>query len=350
MQNRSTDLEIIDILSSLLRPVSISELTRIIKHQYGSSHYPNINRKLHEMKRHNIVYLLRIGGSLATTLNFENYETMNLLAAMEAHKEKEILKDSPIISDIILTIQIASKNFHFIHSGIIANPIENLNLNRIELLIILKPKKVDQSWRKEFDEGLEDEKKRLQELVIRLSKKNVIRIDYLLLQRKDFLQLIQSDEKNEVKEMMYRKLVFLEPNAFWTELKETFEKGYRYSELPTEGSYETNPIDITENDMVFNLARFGYMEFGSSVTRGNSYSIEYIITSILMNDDTRRIESIPILIEKNKGGIIVELLGFLCRKYNVLDKLLKTLDTSNWKDTSEYKQKFRLYYVNGSVE
>ena len=157
--------------------------------------------------------------------------------------------------------------------------------------------------------------------------------------------MLQSDESNQVKEMMLNKVVFLNSNTFWSDLKTIFENGYRIRDPQIENISETNPTDISEKDLIYNLARFGYREFGSTIVKGNNISIEYIIISILMIGNARRIDAIAILIAKNIGGINTELLGFLSRKYNVLNKLLKLLDTSDLKHMSELKEKFDLYKV-----
>ena len=44
------DLKIVDVLSTLNRPISIRKLTRIVKEFYGSGNYANIHKKIHEMQ------------------------------------------------------------------------------------------------------------------------------------------------------------------------------------------------------------------------------------------------------------------------------------------------------------
>jgi hypothetical protein len=107
---------------------------------------------------------------------------------------------------------------------------------------------------------------------------------------------------------------------------------------------ETNPIDITEKDMIYNLARFGYREFGTSVNKALDYSIEYIVTAILLKGDARRIEAIPVLFLKNVVAINSELLVFLCKKYNVMEKLLSLFSTDKVIKYS-IEEKLRLYDV-----
>ena len=71
------------------------------------------------------------------------------------------------------------------------------------------------------------------------------------------------------------------------------------------------------------MSRFGYKEFGSRIGQGKKICIEYIITSLLMQDDARRIAAIPIIIAKN--NVNSNVLIFLSQKFGVSGKLLGIL-------------------------
>jgi hypothetical protein len=83
---------------------------------------------------------------------------------------------------------------------------------------------------------------------------------------------------------------------------------------------ETRPSKISESDLIANLYRFGYKEFGSTIAESNRYCIEYIITALLLSDDARRIDAIPTILAKNEFSENV--LAFLSQKYRTTGKLL----------------------------
>ena len=125
---------------------------------------------------------------------------------------------------------------------------------------------------------------------------------------------------------MADKIVIFYPQSFWFMIKYFLDKGVRIQ-------VERNPMSLTkisEYDIVFNLARFGYKEMGTKIIQGTPIGIEYIITGILLKkDNVRRIESIPIIIAKNEKKINYVLLVFLVTKFKIkgtLYRVLKILD------------------------
>jgi hypothetical protein len=90
---------------------------------------------------------------------------------------------------------------------------------------------------------------------------------------------------------------------------------------------ETNPAKIPERDMIFNLSRLGYKEIGPESHQGEKISLEYIITSILITEDARRNDAIPMLMTKSRASY--NLLIFLSQKYHVSPKLLGLLIALN---------------------
>lgn len=171
-------------------------------------------------------------------------------------------------------------------------------------------------------------KKELGSLMHSLSSKHNTRIDFLVVSRKEFHILIQSEEINQLKQMLLNKIVVITPELFWMEMIDLYRNGIRINLNEQIDTYdgEFNPIKITENDLIYNLTRYGYKEFGTKVLQGHKISIEYIITSLLMSKDPRRIEAIPVIIMKNIGMINREILAFVVRKYNVLEMLIDILN------------------------
>ena len=120
--------------------------------------------------------------------------------------------------------------------------------------------------------------------------------------------------------MLHNKIAILHPQDFWLAIKNTTEQGVRTSSI----QHETSPAKISEEDLVFNLARFGYAEIGTTVKQGNLFCIEYVISSIMFHGDARRIDAIAVIIAKN-SRMSYDLLLFLARKYGFCGKILGML-------------------------
>jgi len=132
---------------------------------------------------------------------------------------------------------------------------------------------------------------------------------------------LKSPEKNPIKEMLSNKIALQLPQNFWTSIWNAYAHGIQ---IRFE-SEETNPFKISEANLAFNLTRFGYRELGPEIHQESDISIEYIIASILLKDDKRRIAAIPIILSKNKANY--RLLAFLSQKFGFAEKLLGLLIT-----------------------
>lgn len=191
-------------------------------------------------------------------------------------------------------------------------PQRNARLNRAEMLIHLR----------ESDDRktIEGTKLQIHEIIETLQRIHNIRIDYLTLEDKMFSGLLKSNETNTVREMLHDKIAISHPQDFWQAIKNATQKGTMiFAEQK-----ETNPARISQEDLVFNLARFGYTEIGPKIKQGRLFCIEYIIASIMFHDDARRVEAVPVIIAKNPK-ISYDLLLFLARKYKFEGKMLGIL-------------------------
>jgi small-conductance mechanosensitive channel len=130
----------------------------------------------------------------------------------------------------------------------------------------------------------------------KIQSKHNIKIDCLTLTEEEFLDLLGSEEANPLKEMSSNKIAFFSPEDFCITIKTALRKGIR---IKTEE--ETNPAKISEKDLVYNLNRFGYKEFGQKIEEGKKICIEYIITSILLQENAMRIQATPILLTKKQS-------------------------------------------------
>lgn len=326
-----TTFRILDILSrDLDSPISINEITNRIKELYGTSYYKNIYDKIQGLRKQNILTIFDIGNSSIIKLNFNNYLLTDILAEMELKKKQNFLGKRSGLQTIFLDMEKSFNSGGFAHIESISsiNPERNMKLNRMELLFIMSE---PLQWTKN---GLpEPEEKRrtiiqneiigIHSIMQTIQKIHSIKIDYLILKENELFESLKSENINPLKAMLSDKIVIYSPQSFWITIKIALIKG-----IQTRAERkEINPMKISEGDLVYNSNRFGYKEIGPKIKQGKNFCIEYIITSILLKNDARRIEAIPILLSKNK--INYNLLLFLCQKYDRLDKLFGLLTIMN---------------------
>ena len=303
-----TTFRILDVLSrDLNSPTSIYQLTNRIKKTHGTAYYKNIYDKIQDLKKQGILNLSEIGKASIITLNFSNYRLTDTLAEMELMKKQEFLKTRMEIQTIFIEIDKEFRGaFPSIESIAIIDPENNFKLNRMEFLFLLA----------NFDE--EQTIWSIHSIMQRLESRHNIKIDYLTMTEKEFLNSLESEESNPLKEMISSKIAFFSPQDFWIWIKTALIKGIRI-----ETKKETNPAKIMNQDLIYNLNRFGYKEMGLKIKSGKKICIEYIITSVLLQGGARRIDAIPALLLKNK--VNYSLLIFLCKKYKKAGKLLGLL-------------------------
>jgi len=297
---------------NLGRPLSINELTGKIEETYGGAYYANINEKIHDLTKEGIITLSKAGRSSLVSINFNNYLIIDLLAEMELRRKQDFLQGKQEMQMLMMDIGTQLHSFLLIKSISLINPERNSKLNKAELLIHL---------RKTERKKMEETKIGIHTIIDNLQKIHNIRIDYMLLEDKMFLNLLKSDEINPAREILSNKIVILNPQDFWIEIKKAGGEGIK---IIAEES-ETNPAKISEEDQVFNLARFGYTEFGPKIKQGKLICIEYIINAIMFQNDARRMDAIPVILAKNSDKTNYDLLLFLTRKYDFGGKILGIL-------------------------
>jgi hypothetical protein len=306
---------ILDILSrNIGKPLSINELTGKIENAYGGAYYANINEKIHDLTKEGIITLSKAGRSSLISINFNNYLIIDLLAEMELRRKQFFLQGKLEMQMLMMEIGTYLHSFLLIKSISLMNSERNAKLNKAELLIHLR--------RTERDK-VEESKIGIHAIIDNLQKIHNIRIDYMMLEDEMFLNLLKSDEINPAREMLSNKIVILNPQDFWIEIKKA--GGERIKIIAEES--ETNPAKISEDYIVFNLARFGYTELGPKIKQGKLICIEYIVTAIMFQNDARRIDAIPIILAKNSDKTNYDLLLFLARKYGFGGRILGILRT-----------------------
>jgi hypothetical protein len=144
-------------------------------------------------------------------------------------------------------------------------------------------------------------------------------MDHLAMDRPQFLDLLKADERNPLQEMLWRKAVVFHPEAFWSDIAAAAEQGIRMRLHER----ETRPTKMTEHDLTYNLARFGYREFGAELQPGENICVEYTVVALWLQGEARRMGAVPVLLAKNR--VHYNILIFLCQKYSLASRLFGVL-------------------------
>lgn len=304
-----TTFRVLDTLSrSLGRTFSINELTKEMVEEHGTAYYANIYGKLHAMSEEDLIKLTKVGRASVVALNFDSYALIDLLAEVELRRKRSLLRDRTELQALFADAEIHCRDLA--SSMIAVRPESNIKLNRAELLLLLHGSGEDIDARKGAMGVVT--------VVQKLQGTHSLKIDSLALSRGEFSHLLRSEERNPLKEMLSDKIAFFSPQAFWMEVRDVQEGGRVAFERE-----ETNPAKIAEQDITYNLARFGYREFGPEVRQERKICVEYIVTSILLGGDMRRVEAVPVILAKSKFNHGI--LAFLAQKYRVSERLLGLL-------------------------
>ncbi|WP_067957035.1 hypothetical protein [Nitrosopumilus sp. Nsub] len=310
--NEST-LRTIDILSRRIgKPVSINKLVEKIHEKYGTAYYRQIYDEIKKLKENNEIDMIRSGKSTLPFLNFNNPLLIDKLSQIELERKIRFLHDRKELELIIFELMEKLRKYELISSMGIVNPERNAKLNRIELIIMLRNFESDNDWKPTFT---------IRKRIDAISALHNIRIDPLLIQENNFIELLKDDNANIVKNILSNKIIISNPQNFWMIIKSMSDNKIQFST-----DNEINPAKITEDELMYNLAKFGYKEFGHVITKESSIRIEYIITAILLRKEVRMLEAIPIILIKTETKVNYNLLLFLSQKYDTASKLLGVLN------------------------
>lgn len=302
-------IRILNMISSNIGDsLSINQLTERIKVTYGSAYYANVYEKLQELKREGLLNLEPIGRSSSVNLNFGNYLLIDTLSDMELEKKLEFLSNRVNLFPFFIEIDKILGQSGWIRSIISINPLKNIKLNRIELLFLIS----------ETPDYLNQTVELFKEMQ-KLQRKYNLKINSLILDKQDFVDLLTSDDVDPIREALNQQITLYNPQAFWSQIKEIAEK----KKIQTIHS-EVKPLNIPDSDLTFNLNRFGYSEFGAFFTQGTKFCIEYIVISLLLREEARGIDAVAVILAKNNFNS--NLLVFLSQKYEVSPKLLGILN------------------------
>jgi hypothetical protein len=308
---RETEFKILDILSrDIGNPTSIRQITKKINDIHDHAHYPEIYSKIQDLEKKKIIVIDKYGKSSAASLNFANPLLADNLAQMELINKIRFLEKRKDWQTLILQINGYLGDFSSIRSITMIRPEKYAKLNRMELLFFLK---IDGRRRRKETEHIQD-------IMQLLERVHNIRIDFLLLDEESFRDLLKSEDANMIKEVLSDKITIFYPQTFWLLIKKFIDEG-----LHIQVEKMINPAKISEQDIAYNLNRFGYQEFGTKISNGKNIGIEYITTSILLEGDARKRNAIPIILAKRSKETNYDLLMFLSKKYATIENLFPYL-------------------------
>ncbi|MDE2588625.1 MAG: hypothetical protein KGL95_03020 [Patescibacteria group bacterium] len=313
-----TTLRILDILSSEInRPLSINSLTDKIYRRYNAGYYRDVYENIQELTKSGILQISKSGRSSIVSLNFDNGTLVDILAEMELERKLDFVQKRKEFQILLSALASRIIDYTIINFVLMIYSERNAKLNRAELAFMLKDSK---------DLHNESEMTDLIDLTGWLESEYNIKIDALFMTREEFIEKLRSESINPIKEMMADKIAIFFPQAFWLEIKHAME-----TERPLKiEEHEINPSKVTEQDLVSNLAVLGYKEIGTEIKPPSRLiGIEYVITAVLMRENQRRKEAIPIIIAKNEDKINYDLLIFLSTKYKTLQLLFGLLKALN---------------------
>lgn len=310
-----TELRVMDALSRELgNTISINEITARVHRLHGSAYYANIYWALRNLAAHGLVTQTRAGKASLVSLNFRNYLLIDMLVPIELKRKLEFLRNRTELQLALSKIEEYCRGQPTIRAACLTNPERNASLNRIELLMLLQST--------DWNGRLHSLTRNMLATMRKLQGMHNFRIDFLALSTEEFSELLATEETNPIKVMMTNKIAFYAPQAFWMEIGATIEKGIK---IRTEK--EIDLVKLPEIDLGYNLARFGYTEFGREIKPGRELCIEETVASVLLKGDARRMEAIPIILAKNRPNY--RLLIFLTQKYGTSGKLLALLHVMN---------------------
>jgi len=283
------------ILSSLsttyTNDISINKLSQILKKRGFDGDYKNTYQKIKILEDKGYIQTQLIGKSRIIQMNYSNPSTIAKLAMIELEKKIIFLNKNPDFKTINTQLnQIQAKSI------ILINAEKNFSLNRIETLIITsKPEKAITKFNQ-------------------IEEQFNIRIDCLALTQEEFAQKINT---TTIIDMLSNRLILSNQEQFIDLITQSIhdikEKDYSL-------------INLNESELRYNLAKFGYSEFGKE-TKGKNLGIEELITATLLNGTARQKIALKKIIKSNDFSL--QFLYFLIKKYSKQKELEKIIPINN---------------------
>lgn len=320
MEYRILDL----LLQNIGSGMSVNELNRKISDKYGLKHsYKEVYQRIRELENEGFIKVQTAGRASILSLNFGNFLTSGTLAIFELEKRQKFMHRHPELTRFFEDIDIGFRPVYTIEFIALAKPEKSRITNSWDLLFVLHRLPPITDYRDGRTESAEELKeKEYKEIkcifstLETLEKQHNLKINALVLYSEEFQSDISSEEGNQTKKFIGDSMLLKNPEDFWRELRILEEKGFEFrpGKIP-------EPPGITEGCLQFNLSRFGYSSFLQGRTEKKEtgkISIETLIATILLKQDIRLIEAIPVLMTKTK--INQRSLLFFSKKYGLINK------------------------------
>jgi len=307
-----TEIKTLDILANEIgNTMSISTLTSKIKEIHGNADYKNIHNSIQKFVEKNIVELKKNGNSSIPKLNFGNYLLVDHLVQNEIIKRIKFLENNKNYQIIFSELISELKNLKQLKTILLFNLDVNIENNKIELLFILNGNEIKK------------ETKQMEIVFNKIKNKYNVEIEKILLEENIFKNYLTSQESNLFNEILKNKIIILNAESFWINIKELITNG---SIVKSEDNTKIN--NISQVECTYNLVRFAYTELANESIQSREIGLEFLITSILLKKEFHKYtNAIPILLIKNK--INYNYLIYLSLKHKVLNKLYGILKAIN---------------------
>jgi hypothetical protein len=262
----STELGILEVLSKSPKGrQSISDIVRALKKLRGRAYYKNVYDAVKGLGEEGIIKITKAGRTSLVSLDFGSPQTIGVLSIMEIEKERAFLKKNPGKSAILHAIEALGC------PAAVIRPWAGPKLNMWKLFCITERKGILADVR-----GIE----RMHNLMI----------SPLILDGKEFKSMLESPEKNQIKDVFRDYLVVSNPEVLWRGVETA-----SISETGALGDIE----NIGRGELRYNLGRFGYGGFGGKAG-GGKINIESVIAACMLSGEARLVEAVPVLLAKNR--------------------------------------------------
>lgn len=299
----STTFRILDTLSrDPGRRQSINGLVREIKELGYSAYYKNIYNKIQKLKEEGLLLVKKTGNISLVSLNLTSLQLIDQLMIMELEKKKQILQEYPQEEEFI-------RGLESIHEGgllstALIRPQRNIKLNAAEVLYL--------TVNEEAESLLTHSKK--------LARRHNKAVYPLILREQEFQEMLQTREKNQVKELLKDKTVLVNPTLFWKTVSRTRPQEAEEGEL--------DPGKIGVERLYYNLSRFGYTAFTTRPQeKTGETNIETLVMACLLAGDARLAEAVAVLLAKNR--VNYRLLLYLALKHHKLSMMGYLIETTS---------------------
>jgi hypothetical protein len=270
---------------------SILELTRRIQKRHGSGYYSNIYNATKGLEKQGLVKMEKQGKSSIIRMDFDNPDSLYRLSEID---------DRNAGLDIQNEIRTGLLDMG-LEQGIAAicalETAYHAKINRIELLFLAQKHNTA-----DLIAGLRG-----------LESQYNMRIDPIIITIDEFAQMMKSDERSRMNDMMLDRKIIYNSEGFWRIIA-----GRGIS-----GGYETlgRPLqELNQNELSFNYNRYGYSLYEKRAD-ARKICLEDTIFAMSMSREARIRYGGPILVHKNMASIHWGYLYYLYKRHDELGRL-----------------------------